>query len=78
MAYFTTESTTGTVRFEELPWSIIVVDSLDTRLPIGLATEEGLTPTGIALWSLEVNGAEVTGRYVIIDGRFVEIEAVPD
>jgi hypothetical protein len=31
----------------------------------------GRTASGLAVWSLNVDGADVPGRWVIIDGRFV-------
>jgi hypothetical protein len=43
-------------------------------MPIGLASEIGRTEGGLAVWSLPVHGADVPGRWVIIDRRFVAVE----
>jgi hypothetical protein len=43
-------------------------------MPIGIASTIGRTEGGLAVWRLHVHGAEVPGRWVIIDGRFVVAE----
>jgi hypothetical protein len=46
-------------------------------MPIGIASAIGRTEHGLAVWGLRVHGAEVPGRWVIIDGRFVAVEGAP-
>ena len=43
-------------------------------MPIGIASAIGRTEGRLAGWSLNVHGADVPGRWVIIDGRFVPVE----
>jgi hypothetical protein len=44
-------------------------------MPVGQANQVGKGAYGLALWALRVKGAEVPGRFIIVDGRFVEVEA---
>jgi hypothetical protein len=46
-------------------------------MPIGIASEIGRTEGGLAVWGLHVHGADVPGRWVIIDRRFVAVERAP-
>jgi hypothetical protein len=39
---------------------------------------EPRTYDGLAVWSLKVRGADVHGRFIVIDGRFVTVENVKD
>jgi hypothetical protein len=73
--YFAHISLTGPVRGGRLPGSIGVLEALDKPVPIGIASAIGRTKGGLAVWSLNVDGAEVPGRWVIIDGRFVPVES---
>jgi hypothetical protein len=45
-------------------------------MPIGTAYGAGWTEGGLAVWQLTIDGADVPGRWVIIDGRFVPLEGV--
>ena len=74
MEYFTNASGPGPVRYGQLPGSIGVLETLDKPMPIGIASAIGRTEGGLAVWSLNVDGADVPGRWVIIDGRFVPVE----
>jgi hypothetical protein len=74
MESFTNASASGPVRYGQLPGSIGVLEALDKPMPIGMASQIGRTEGGLAVWSLNVDGAEVPGRWVIIDGRFVPAE----
>jgi hypothetical protein len=74
MTYFTDASTKGSVLFGQLPWVIGVIEAPDKPLLVGTAMRRGSTEDGQAMWSLKVRGAEVPGRFIIIDGRFVEVE----
>jgi hypothetical protein len=73
MIYFTDASLTGYVRYGELPRVIGVFDSPDRLLMIGTSEEVGPMWNGMALWSLTVRGTQVPGRFIIIDGKFVEL-----
>jgi hypothetical protein len=74
VTYFTDASTKGRVFFTQLPWVIGIIEAPDKPLLIGTAMRRGWTDDGLASWSLKVRGADVPGRYVIIDGAFVEVE----
>jgi len=39
-------------------------------MPIGIASPIGRTEGGLAPWSLRVHGAGVSGRWLIIGGRY--------
>jgi hypothetical protein len=74
MTYFTDASTKGRVLFGQLPWVIGITEAPNKPLLVGTAMRRGSTEDGQAMWSLKVRGAEVPGRFIIIDGRFVEVE----
>ena len=75
MEYFTIASGPGPVRYGQLPGSIGVLDAPDKPMPIGMASAIGRTEGCLAVWGLNVHGADVPGRWVIIDGRFVPVES---
>ena len=77
MEYFTNASGPGPVRSGRLPGSIGVLEALDKPMPIGIASELGRTEGGLAVWGLNVQGADVPGRWLIIDRRFVPVERAP-
>ena len=70
MTYFTDASTKGRVFFAQLPWVIGIIEEPNTRLLVGTAMKRGRTADGLALWSLKVRGADIPGRWVIVDGMF--------
>jgi hypothetical protein len=72
--YFTNISASGPVRYRQLPGSIGVLEALDKPMPIGMASPIGRTEGGLAVWGLRGHGADVPGRWVIIDRRFVPVE----
>jgi hypothetical protein len=76
MLYFTDAIKTGTVRSGEYPFAIGVLRSCDNATPAGLAFEVGRTADGLAVWRMKVHGADVPGRWVIVDGRFVAVDDV--
>ncbi len=39
-------------------------------MPIGMALGSGRTDDGLAIWRLIVRGAEVPGRWIIVDREF--------
>ena len=71
MTYFTDASTKGRVLFGQLPWVIGIIEAPNKRLLIGTAMRRGRTDDGQAVWSLKVRGADMPGRFIIEDGRFV-------
>ena len=71
MQYYTDASRAGRSCFHKLRWDISVTESPDNPSPIGRASESGKTSDGQAAWSLEVNGAAVPGRFVVVDGQFM-------
>jgi hypothetical protein len=77
MRYFTNASTQARVRLHQLPHSIDVIDSPSIRVPIGTAVEVGELQDGQAIWRLEVNGNEVPGLWVIVDGMFMAVGPNP-
>jgi hypothetical protein len=46
-------------------------------MPIGQANQVGKTADGLALSALRVKGADVPGRFIIVDGAFVGVESGP-
>jgi hypothetical protein len=74
MTYFTDASTKGRVFFTQLPWVIGIIEAPDNRWQVGTAMRRGWTDDGLAVWSLKFRGADAEGRYIIVDGQFVEIE----
>ena len=77
MESFTNASGPGSVGFGQHPGSLGVLETLDKPMPIGMANCTGWDPAGLAVWRLTVDGADVPGRWVIIDGRFVPVERAP-
>jgi hypothetical protein len=69
--YYTTATTTGTVRYNRFSFSIGVNLSPNDHTPIGSAFQVGRTDRGYALWALKVRGVDVPGRFVVVDGVFV-------
>jgi hypothetical protein len=55
-----------------------VIEDPDKPLLVGTAMRRGRTYDGLAVWSLKVRGADVHGRFIVIDGRFVTVENVKD
>ena len=69
--YFTNVGGKGPVRDGEYPFAIGVLESREDHMPIGIAYPAGRTEDGLELWRLVVSGAEVPGRFVVIDRQFV-------
>jgi hypothetical protein len=73
MEYFTNACTKGRVRYRQLVASAIgILDSPDNNMAIGMAFHSGRSTDGLALWRLKVRGADLPGRWVVIDGQFIE------
>ena len=72
--YFTNISASGPVRCGQLPGSIGILEAREKPMPIGIASAIGRTEGGLAVWGLRVHVADVPGRWVIVDQRFVAAE----
>jgi hypothetical protein len=72
--YFAYISAAGPVRCGQVPGSIGVLDAPDKPMPIGMANCTGWDPAGLAVWRLTVEGADVPGRWVIVDREFRSVE----
>ncbi|HZW33454.1 MAG TPA: hypothetical protein VFF52_22235 [Isosphaeraceae bacterium] len=72
--YFAHISAAGPVRYGPVPGSIGVLDSPDHPMPIGMANCTGWDRAGLAVWRLTVEGADVPGRWVIVDREFRLVE----
>src|SRR4029077_3246027 len=70
-AYLTNISASRPVGCGQLPGSVGFLEVVDMSMPIGIASVIGRTDGGMAVWGLRVHGAEVPGRWVIIDRRLV-------
>jgi hypothetical protein len=74
MEYYTNACTRGRVRYRQLVASAIgILESPENNVPIGMAFHDGRSTDGLALWRLKVRGVDVPGRWIIIDGQFVEL-----
>lgn len=61
----------GLLMFEDSMRTIdVVADSEDAR-PVGTASRLGSDAAGLAVWRLNVHGAELSGRWIVIDRQFV-------
>jgi hypothetical protein len=65
------------VRYNQFPFSIGVLEAPDRAMPIGMASCVGWDGRGLAVWRLTIRGADVLGRWVIIDRRFVGDDSDP-
>jgi hypothetical protein len=61
----------GPARYRDTPPAVGVLEALDKPMPIGMATEAGWTEDGVALWCLTVQGVALTGRWSIMNRRFI-------
>jgi hypothetical protein len=60
----------GPVRDRDNQGAIGVLASPDNNMPIGMALGAGRTDDGLAIRRLTVRGAEVPGRWIIVDREF--------
>jgi hypothetical protein len=70
MAFFANTTLKGVVRTRQLPSMIGIYDSADRSIQVGIASMVGLISRDAALWSLEVRGVLVPGRFLIVNGEF--------
>jgi hypothetical protein len=76
--YFAHITAAGPIRYDQVPESIEVLESPDKPMPIGMAFEAGWTEGRLATWRLTVHGADVTGRWIIIDREFRPVKEPPE
>jgi hypothetical protein len=60
----------GLVMFGETSKVINVLESPGDRAPVGTAICIGLDGGKVAIWRLTVRGAELPGRWIILDREF--------
>jgi hypothetical protein len=72
--YFANITAVGPVRAGQFPFAIGVLESPDRFMPISTAFGIGRTDGGLELWELVVNGADVPGRWVIVNREFRQVE----
>jgi hypothetical protein len=61
----------GLLMFEDSIRRINVLEGFDENSPVGTASRLGSDPAGLAVWQLNVRGADLSGRWIVIDRRFV-------
>ena len=61
----------GLLMFADSMRRINVLEELDESSAVGTASRLGSDPAGLAVWRLNVRGAELGGRWIVIDRRFV-------
>jgi hypothetical protein len=72
--YLAAISKSGPIRSGQCPFDIVVLGAPDDSGAIGMAFGAGRTDDGLALWRLVVHGANVPGRFVIVDGEFRRVK----
>ena len=72
--YFAHISAAGPVRYRQVPGAIGVLDDPKNSMPIGMAMCKGWDRDGLAVWRLTVRGADVPGRWIIVDREFQPVE----
>jgi hypothetical protein len=63
--------TIGLLMFEDSMRRIEVLEGFDNDSPVGTASRIGSDPAGLAVWRLSVRGAQLAGRWIVVDRRFV-------
>jgi hypothetical protein len=65
----------GPLLYGTTPEAIGVLDAPGKLIPIGIAQCIGQDAAGLALWSLSVHGADMPGRWVVVDREFHPAES---
>jgi hypothetical protein len=76
--YFAHITAAGPIRYGQILGSIGVLEAPDQPMPIGMANCAGWNPDGLATWKLTVHGADVPGRWIIVDRKFRPVEEPPE
>ena len=71
MGYFTDACIQGPVRVIPIPWKIAVHRYRYERTLIGVASRVGTTKLRNPVWSLNVRGADVPGKFIVVRGKFL-------
>ena len=75
MRYFTNAGPTrGPLRYGSAPGAIGVLEALDKPMPIGMALSVGWDDQRRAVWTLSVHGADLPGRWVVVDREFRPVQ----
>ena len=61
----------GLLMFEDSMRRINVLEDFDESSPVGTASRLGSDQAGLAVWRLNVRGAELGGRWIVMDRHFV-------
>ena len=61
----------GLLLFADSMRRIDVLEGFNGVSPVGIAFRLGSDPAGVAVWRLNVRGADLGGRWIVIDRRFV-------
>ena len=61
----------GLLMFEDSMRSIDVLAGYDDVRPVGTARRLGSDGAGLAVWRLNIRGAELDGQFIVIDRQFV-------
>ena len=75
MQYFADAIVDKCIRWGQSPLLVGVLESPKDHIPIGIAREIGSGETNTPVWSITIRGVTMPGRFVIIDGEFMQIEA---
>jgi hypothetical protein len=78
MGYFTNACIQGPVRSVPIPWKIAVHRSRYERTLIGVASRIGTTKLKNPVWSLNVRGADVSGKFIVVRVRFLRFGDVSE
>jgi hypothetical protein len=60
----------GPSRYGDVPGAVGVLEALEKPMPIGMALCVGWDTAGLAVWTLTVHGADLPGRWVVVDREF--------
>ncbi len=72
MWYFAgTGPSIGLLMFEDSMRRIDILEAFEDVSPVGTASRLGSDVAGLAVWRLNVRGADLGGRWIVIDRRFV-------
>jgi hypothetical protein len=61
----------GLLMFEDSMRRIDVLADFEDVTPVGTASRLGSDAAGLAVWQLSVHGADLGGRWIVIDRQFV-------
>ncbi len=68
--YASAGPTIGFLMFGAVRNPVNVLEAPDDSVPVGTARCDGLDAAGVAVWRLVVRGAELRGRWIVMDREF--------